>query len=436
LRAVVIALLCLEPFAGAEAEERAVAARIAPGVGIAPLGAGARLRAGIAALEAGDAEGAAGLFAAVVDDHPVVADHAYRLWLKALLELSHYATAAHLASRFELEYPDSPLRGEVFRLLGDARHGLAAPAAARAAWQRARREVRGDEARATLDLSIAGSFERSGRDREASQAYLAVWTEAPTSEAAKTAEAALERLEKRSGRSLRTPPQLAKRARALYAARANQEALESFEGAIDGNLPARTRRELKRERSFTLFRLRRYPEAVVAFTELGDGRQDRFWRARSLARSSRVAESIREFEKLSKGRFDALAARSLLLAGILREDEADCTSALASFVRVASKAPTRGLRSAARWRLAWCAYRDERYREAVEYFETLVKTTPDPLERLGARYWRARSLQKLGAPEAADEFRALATEYPLSYYGWRAADRVDEGSLLREVPRR
>jgi soluble lytic murein transglycosylase len=185
-----------------------------------------------------------------------------------------------------------------------------------------------------------------------------------------------------------------------------------------------------------LFRLRRYPEAEVAFADLGDGPEDRFWRARSLARSGRVAQSIGEFEKLSKGRFTVLAARSLFLSAILREDEADCTRAMSSYVRVASKAPTPGLRAAARWRLGWCAYRDERYREAVEYFATLVKTIPDPLERLDARYWRARSLEKLGSPKAPDEFRALAIEYPLSYYGWRAASRVDESSLVREAAQR
>ena len=436
LGVVVAALVCLGPFAGAEAEERATARFVAPADGAAPTGAGARLRAGIAALEGGDAKHAARLFSAAANDHPIVADHAHRLWLKALLELSHYATAAHLASEFELAYPDSPLRGEVSRLLGDAREALGAPAAARAAWHRARGEARDGETRAELDLSIAASFERSGRNWEASQAYLAVWTEEPTGEAAKTAEEALKRLEDRSGRFLRTPVQLVKRARAFYAARANQEALESYDRAIDGNLPRNTRRALQRERAFTLFRLRRYPEAALAFGELGGGRENRFWRARSLARSGRVAQAIREFEKLSKGRFNVLAARSLFLAGTLREDEGDCTRALASYVRVASKAPTQGLRAAARWRLGWCAYRDERHREATEHFAALLKTTPDPLERLSARYWRARSLEKLGAGEAADEFRALATEYPLSYYGWRAAGRVEESSLLREAPQR
>jgi soluble lytic murein transglycosylase len=287
-----------------------------------------------------------------------------------------------------------------------------------------------------LDLSIAESFERSGRDTEASHAYLAAWTEAPTSETAKIAEEALDRLEGRSGESLRTPSEFAKRARAFYAARANQGALASFDRALQGDLPRNARRNLQRERAFTLFRLRRYPEAAAAFGELGDEADARFWRARALARSGRVDQSIREFEKLAQGRFNVLAARALFLAGMLREDEAERARATASYVRVASKAPTRGLRASARWRLGWCAYREGHYREAAEHFATLLRGTPDPLERLSARYWRARSLENLGALEAADEFRALATEYPLSYYGWRAAARVEEGLLRREAPER
>ena len=437
LHAMAAAVVCLAFLAEARAEEAGAAVvPVAPGRSLLPAGAGARLRAGIEALESGAPERAARIFATVADDHPIVADHAHRLWMKALLALSEHAAAVDLALSFEVAYADSPLRGEVLRLLGDARSSLGEEEAARAAWRGARAEARDDETRAALDLSIAESFERSGRGAEASPVYLAIWSEAPTSEPARRAEEALERLEARSGSSLRTPPEYAKRARALYAARSNSEALEAYERALAGSLPPKARMEMQRERAFTLFRLRRYPEAALAFAELGDEADARFWRARSLARSGRVDESILEFEKLAKGRFNVLAARSLYLAGILREDGEDRALATASFVRLASKAPTRGLRVAARWRLGWCAYQEGRHREAEEHFAALAKTISDPLERLSARYWRARSLEKLGAPEAADEFRTLASEYPFTYYGWRAAGRVDRSSLLREAPGR
>jgi soluble lytic murein transglycosylase len=431
------AALCMGSSAELRAEEGGAAdALLAPADRPAPVGPGAKLRSGIAALESGQAERAITLFAAVARDHPIVADHADRLLIAALLVLSEYGAAVDLASEFDELHADSPIRGEVLRLLGDAQSSLGDPAAARLAWDQARDEASSATTRAALDLSIAESFERSERDSEASGAYLAAWSEAPTTEAARKAEEALERLEARSGRSLRTPREFAKRARAFYAARANREALASYDRALEGALPRSTRRDLQRERAFTLFRLRRYPEAAAAFAELGDEADARFWRARSLARSGHVGQSLREFERLAKGRFSVLAARSLFLAGLLCEGEADRAGAMANYARVASDAPTHGLRVAARWRLGWGAYQEERYGEAVEHFAALLETTPGRLDRLSARYWRARSLERLGAAEADDEFRALATEYPFSYYGWRAAGRVDESSLVRETPER
>jgi tetratricopeptide (TPR) repeat protein len=244
----------------------------------------------------------------------------------------------------------------------------------------------------------------------------------PTSEEARRAEDALERLEARTGSTLRTPAEFAERARALSAAGANQEALASFDRALGGDLPLAANTELQRERALTLFRLRRYPEAEAAFAELGEGAEDRFWRARSLARSGRLDESIREFEKLSGGRFDALAARSLLIAGILREDEADRARSLAHYVRVASVAPTSELRAEARWRLGCSAYRGGY--EATEHFTALREAIPDPLSAF-ARYWRARSWRS-SAPGSRGGVRRSPPSIR-SYHGWR-------GGRWREPP--
>jgi soluble lytic murein transglycosylase len=434
---VLSAIVCVAPLAESRADEGGgEAAVVAPVDRPAPEGAGARLRRGIEDLESGQAGRAATLFASVARDHPIVSDHADRLLITALLALSQYGAAVDLASEFDAKHADSPLRGEVLRLLGNAHNSLGDPAAARLAWQRARDEVPSAATRAALDLSIAESFERSGRDSEASRAYLAVWSEAPTTGAARKAEQALHRLEASTGRTFRTALDFAKRARAFYDARANRGALASFDRALESALPRSTRRDLQRERAFTLFRLRRYTDAAAAFAELGDEADARFWWARSLARSGRVGQSLREFDRLARGRFSPLAARALFLAGTLREGEEDRTGAMAAYSRVASDAPTRGLRVEARWRLGWGAYQEARYEKAVKHFEALLETTPNRLDRLRARYWRARSLEKLGAAEAGDQFRTLATEYPFSYYGWCAAGRVGESALVREVPER
>jgi soluble lytic murein transglycosylase len=48
--------------------------------------------------------------------------------------------------------------------------------------------------------------------------------------------------------------------------------------------------------------------------------------------------------------------------------------------------------------------------------------------RLQARYWHARASERAGRPDAAARFAELAHEFPLSYYGWRASERVGEGA--------
>jgi soluble lytic murein transglycosylase len=437
LRGVLVVALCVGPLAEAvgEATPTASAPVEATGVG-AGANAAAQLRAGIEAFEEGHLQRAAALFDATVRDHPIIADHAERLQVRALLSLGQYDDVIERASAFQTNYTDFPLQGEVFQLLGDAHHAVGDLAAARSAWKQARKKTRDAETRASLDLAIAASLEASALEGEAAQRYLAVWSEMPTSPAAAAAEQALERLEASTGNSLRTPLAFATRARAFYSARSNPEALVCYDRALAGSLSRSMRRELQRERAFTLFRLRQYPEAAASFGQLGKDSDARFWRARSLARSGRIEESLREFERLSSGRFNLLAARSLFLAGTLLEDELDGSRAVASYVRVASKAPTLSLRTAARWRLGWGAYLGGRYREALEHFGMLMAANSDHLDRLSARYWRARALEKLGAGEAAEEFRAVATEYPLSYYGWRAAGRVDGSSLVREAPSR
>ena len=101
----------------------------------------------------------------------------------------------------------------------------------------------------------------------------------------------------------------------------------------------------------------------------------------------------------------------------------------AHFARLAQSASDRGIRRDARWRLAWAAYATANFAEALYHLEALQNTTPDPIAALQARYWRARVLEHLGDERAPGLYQELAGEYPLTYYGWRAAGRMS----FREV---
>ena len=84
------------------------------------------------------------------------------------------------------------------------------------------------------------------------------------------------------------------------------------------------------------------------------------------------------------------------------------------------RAPGSPLANAARWQLGWQDYRAGRYDGAIRHFERLEADTPDPIEALRPRYWRIRAAQRQGDAGAKRELAAIAREYPLSYYGWRA----------------
>ena len=384
-----------------------------------PASAGLALRAGVEALSAGHPEEAAWRFAAVAERHPEIADHAQRLRLRALLQAGRDEEAVAVAHGFLARYPGSPLRVAVLRLLGDAHQRLGDEAGARSTWSQAVRESRDSEERAELHAAIARSQERSGDLRAAAREWLEIWSRSPVSEPAAEADRALTRLA-RQGVDPRSPRAWARRSEALYDARRNEPALAACERALAlGGSPG-LQRELRRRRAFLLFRLRRYDEAVQAFGALGPGREARFWRARSLARAGRVDESIRAFEALGHHPRRSLDARALLLASTLLEDR-DPSRAAAQQTRVAVQAPSAPLRRAARWRLGWQAYAAGRRAQAARQLAALREEEPDPLDRLRARYWWARSV----AGEAgAAELRAIAREFPLTYYGWRAAARV------------
>jgi len=100
---------------------------------------------------------------------------------------------------------------------------------------------------------------------------------------------------------------------------------------------------------------------------------------------------------------------------------------------VIRRAPKSGYASAALWRLGWEAFRDERYAEAIGYFEKLEELEVDPVAALRPRYWTIRADERLGDPDANHRFATLAREYPLSYYGWRARERTQATQEIRAL---
>jgi soluble lytic murein transglycosylase len=379
---------------------------------------GIALRVAREALDRHEFRSAETLLEAIANRHPLIADHADLLRMRARVESGR--SDAAIAMRAAWEARDSPLDATFFTLLGRAHAAKGDEGAARAAWAVAAADSGDPEQIAALHTSIAASWERAGERERAAKEYLETWTRYPWTEPARVADEALHSMREPLKAPRRGAHQYHERGDAFYRKRSNDEALAAYDRALAlGGMSRGELLRVKRKRADTLFRLRRYQESAIAYADLPQDDEIEIEKARSHARSGDVPRAIRELESVGERARSALAPRANLLAGLLADGEDEPERAEAFFEK-ALRGRSRTVAAVAGWRLGWSRYRAKRYAEAIEYFDRLIVDDDSPATQR-ARYWRARALDQSGGAGADDAYRALAFEYPLSYYGFRAA---------------
>jgi soluble lytic murein transglycosylase len=399
---------------------------------LAPSRPGPALRDALALRAAGEAGEAAERFGALAESAPEIADHAAELRIEALVAAAAPEAALAEAAAFRARHADSWLLARVAAHEGAAHVALGDEAAARTAFEEAQARLPERETgeRARLLAERAASHERSGDASAAAALWRTLWTRFATSAEASRAEEALARLAATNPGlpPHRTPDAVGERCERLSRALRNDEALAACDAALA--LAPRERRWLQ-ERADLLFRERRYAEAVTAFAALGSGDANAvFWRGRSLARAGRVEEALASFGALAARSDRELAARARFLAATLHEDS-DLAAAVAGYRWVAERAPGAAQRAAARWRLAWLAWRRGDAAGALAGFERFLAEEPDPTEHARGRYWLGRARVRVGDDAGRAGLAQLAAETPLSYYGWRAALHLDGDAPAR-----
>jgi soluble lytic murein transglycosylase len=383
----------------------------------------ASFRAADEALGARDRSHAVWLLGEIIRRHPIVADYAALMKGRVLLQDGHSERAAATARDALAGEPGELVRARLHVLLAEALTSTGDRAGAVASWKAALDETRDEDLRASILLSIGAAEERAGMDHEAATTYRLVWYAYPLSDEAKIADHRLDVLGEFLGESMRSGTDWRRRGDRLFRKRRNEGALEAYDKALTLGITKSETRRAQKQRAHTLFRQRRYPEAVKAFSDLSQREDIPIWRARSMARAGDVIEAISEFERIATKNRGSMSARGHFLAALLLDGRGYTERARAHYLQVASNKRSGGMGSAAGWRLGWTAYREGEYGKSIAHFDRLLgRESADPIGQLRYRYWRARALEQLGDARATDEFGALARGYPLSYYGWRARD--------------
>ena len=120
----------------------------------------------------------------------------------------------------------------------------------------------------------------------------------------------------------------------------------------------------------------------------------------------------------------AVAAPALLLLADLQVDDGDIPAAAASLSLLTARYAGTSQAPTARFRNGLIAWTHDA-RQAAAQFDSLTTRYPTDDEALAARYWEARSLERVGQrADAERRWRAIVTDSPLSYYAMLSAARL------------
>jgi soluble lytic murein transglycosylase len=418
-----LALFALFPLAASAAAAPLLEGAVDAGHGVAldsaSRGAARALARGMRAIDEGRL-GAADKALSTAGVSPLLDDYIKFQRARLLYLRGKYEAAAELAATIDRFRSGSSLAVARDRLRGDALAAAGDEAGARDAWRAALDGSTDIDVRRSLKLMIVESSIRAGEV-----------------EAAADPDQLLARVFEDSMLPSELAPysrssQLAMRAADDFVAEGRgEQAVLAYQEALAGTLTPAEGVHARMQLGLTLFKLRRYEEAIAEFAELLPEPHASFWHARSAARLGRIEQSIAEFEALAETAPPDLASHALFLAGTLLEDRDLHERALAHFDKVAAHSDHPARAGEALWRIGWSHWHARKYKAARKRFVEMTEREDDPIKVLRPRYWAARAAGERGDEDAErKELAAIARANPLTYYGWRAQQRLGAKQLL------
>ena len=153
-----------------------------------------------------------------------------------------------------------------------------------------------------------------------------------------------------------------------------------------------------------------------------------YQRARALlgARQSRGARTVLR-NLIRRHPSDTLAGAALILLADLAIDERRDADARSALRQAYSRFPASSQAAQARFRAAVLAFAAGQHRAAANELDSLLALHPSADDGMAARYWMGRALLATGdTVTAMARWRTVAAEYPMTYYGVLAAERLGE----------
>jgi soluble lytic murein transglycosylase len=384
------------------------------------------------AYDAGDVDGAAALLDGLDADDLVNDDYLH--WLRGQVALLRgEPAAAKRAFEALAKAGDSRFARDVPWRLADCAWELGDRAAAARAYEKLL-ATEGAVERADLAVVRLRIAEAKGTKKKAAAkaAYREIVLEHPTHPAAAVADARLVALGGERAARLSADDHLA-RAQNLTGQHLWHEAVAELMLIDPDDVSASLRKRRTYWLGTTLFKMRRrYGDAgamlLSVYRDMGDVAAEAMFRgARALSRADRDDEAIAWYRKVvATYPKTSWAEEAQYLSGWLEFNRGNYERAIGPLEESLRRYPKSKWADEAVWFLGMSKYLLGRLDDALPHFERLAGWG-GALQGGKGRYWKARTLQRLGRDaDARDTYRGVVKRWPFSWYALLSVARLDE----------
>ena len=292
---------------------------------------------------------------------------------------------------------------------------------------------------ASVHLGWARALEAGGKVDAARKHYEVVFAGFPQRPQAGQALEALERIE--PGYAPSAEDRIA-RAEKLADLRMWEQAIQEIEGVEAGLDKARAREVAFKRAGYVFARRGAWADAQALFEALSKGKDDiaaesSYMVARCLEKRGLTAKAVAAYRKFL-GRFKTSSLHDDALMQLLVIDyEAGRWSKVRKNAIPLLKAGTwtGDDRAQAMWMIAFAAYLEGRYPEALVLVGDYGAQATESTSRARAMYWEGVVRLELGQKDqAARLFEKIATRHPLHYYALIASRRLERMGLVAPDP--
>ncbi len=368
-------------------------------------------------------------------EYSELADYAVFQLAEYHFSKSRFSQAAALFQQVVERYPKSLLAARAALRRGQSLLRSYAFLQANDAFEKLLQTYPKSEFAPDASLGIAQAMTAEALLDKAVQAYRDVIVRYAGTSADQEAERALEELRGNGVEiSEMSPAELYERGRNLSRTNQNDKAAEAFAKLLEREPHSPNRPDALFRSGIALFNLGKRGEAAMVLEKMvrdypADQRipEALYWTGRSYSKLGDGERAVKTLAKILDRFPDSeFADDALFLTGNIYREAGDMKQALQFYGRLAQDYPESKYADSALWWKAWSYYSAGFYKKMEQSLQELVDRYPRSFLVNQARYWQGRAEEKKGDPaRAASYYRLVLRKGPYTYYGYRAAERLE-----------